>query len=327
MSARRDALNALEDRLHDLRQIYDTNLESIASATLETAGIRERPVLEPAPGEPDRVMVIYGFRQPRTGPARTLPDPPNTESIAFRRNNTRTLDIWSIDQLDPVDPQPLYARTPLLFRRGDSLTVDFQPRHVDRPAMAFSGVGIQQTYQPVSRDDLGNTDHIMLLGKVVEALGTVVRGDTPVLRAISRAVRRKKVEPSPEQVAHQLFMSYLSKEEKDMWQKFGVVIVPSKIRPAFSYEITERAVYLINEKKQRVEHYCVIAAEQDGYVPQYDVTLSKYLLLQANEEKFLRIANRSRASGLSQLVRPSLPPNPWHGTAQTAAERLRVRLR
>jgi len=94
-------------------------------------------------------------------------------------------------------------------------------------------------------------------------------------------------------VAQKLFFSYLSKEDKQSWQKHKVILVPSKARPAFTYEITPSLVYLLNEKKERIESYCFIASEKEGYIPQHDVTLSKYLLLQANESQFLKIANRT----------------------------------
>src|SRR5437016_11438072 len=160
-------------------------------------------------------MAIYGMQVAHMGPSRRNNTELNTSQVVFRRDNVNTVDIWQTDLLDQAEPQMVYGRTPLLFRRGDNLTVDFVPRRADEAALH------NETYQPVSRSDWGNNDDIMLLGTVVEPLGTNITGDSPIQRAISRPGRQ---EPSPDQVAQKLFFSYLSKEDKQSWQKHKVIL-------------------------------------------------------------------------------------------------------
>jgi hypothetical protein len=47
-------------------------------------------------------------------------------------------------------------------------------------------------------------------------------------------------------------------------------------------------IFLLNEEGQRLREYCIY---QEGYLPLPDNHLGQLLLLQADEERFLRIAN------------------------------------
>lgn len=252
------------DQLSSLRRVYDSNLEDIALLNLRSERYEPRP--NPILPDPRRVAVIYGVRAVNQGPWRG-PQDLNVNSVTFRRNNTRTVDIWPIDDLQDAYHETVLARTPLLFRQGDDMNIEFTPRRADQPPQ---------------------TDNIMLLGRVVEPLGAVVTGDEeiPVPRQVFARARSK----TPEQIALKLLMSYLSSEEKESWRKKKEILVPSTIRPAFTYQITPSLVYLLNEKGQRIESFCLVPKE---HVPAPDVVLSKYLLLKGNEQKFLSIANRT----------------------------------
>jgi hypothetical protein len=104
----------------------------------------------------------------------------------------------------------------------------------------------------------------------------------PRPRVFARAVK------SPQQIAQKLLFSYLTSEERESWRKKRQILIPSQIRPAFTYQITPSLVYLLNEKGERIESYCLVPKEP---VPAPDVVLSKYILLKGNEQKFLSIAN------------------------------------
>lgn len=100
-----------------------------------------------------KVLCIYGIRATNVGPgdvSTTL----NTSSIVFKRSSVKTIDIWQIEVLDTVPDRVVYARTPLLYKKGDNARIDFMPK---------SGVS-------------GTTDNLILLGKTIEPLGKEVTG-------------------------------------------------------------------------------------------------------------------------------------------------------
>jgi hypothetical protein len=100
-----------------------------------------------------KVYCFYGIRGTGRGPGDTA-SVLDISSIQFDRSNSKTIDIWQVEQIDTVPDRVGYARTPILFRKGDNASIKFRPKN-----------GIS-----------GNTDNLILLGKVAESLGKLVNG-------------------------------------------------------------------------------------------------------------------------------------------------------
>jgi hypothetical protein len=102
-----------------------------------------------------KVFVVFGIRATSVGPARTS-TALNISSITWKRGatGTKVIDIWEVEILDTIDQQVVYARTPLLFKRNDDMSVYFYPK---------SGAS-------------GSFDNLIILGKCIEALGANVTG-------------------------------------------------------------------------------------------------------------------------------------------------------
>jgi hypothetical protein len=100
-----------------------------------------------------KVYCFYGIRGTGRGPGDTA-SVLDVSSIQFDRSNSKTIDIWQVEQIDTVPDRVGYARTPILFRKGDNASIKFRPK------------------QGIS----GNTDNLILLGKVAESLGKLVNG-------------------------------------------------------------------------------------------------------------------------------------------------------
>lgn len=138
-----------------------------------------------------KVMIVYGLRLINTGPARFVPQL-CTSSIVFRRAAVKTIDIWQIEMLETVPDQVVYGRTPLLYKKTDSLRIDFVLRRLHNTALqvlATSGsasyvVGAGGATGPLytgltganGPGISGQNDYIMILGKVIEKIGDNVTG-------------------------------------------------------------------------------------------------------------------------------------------------------
>ncbi len=130
-----------------------------------------------------KVLVIYGIRLLRTGPGRTF-STLTTSSVVFRRSTVKTIDIWQIEMLDTIPDQVIYGRTPLLFKKGDNMRIDFilkasgtQQTVQNWAAQAFASSGsfagqVQFTLPGIS----GSNDYLMFLGKIIEKIGDQVTG-------------------------------------------------------------------------------------------------------------------------------------------------------
>lgn len=126
-------------------------------------------------------MIIYGLRLVNTGPARFVPQL-CTSSIVFRRAAVKTIDIWQIEMIETVPDQVLYGRTPLLYKKTDSLRIDFVLRRASNTALQIHTSSSGQTAN-VGTNVTGNlagisgqNDFIMVLGKVIEKIGDNVTG-------------------------------------------------------------------------------------------------------------------------------------------------------
>lgn len=128
-----------------------------------------------------KVMIIYGLRLVNTGPARFVPQL-CTSSIVFRRAAVKTIDIWQIEMIETVPDQVLYGRTPLLYKKTDSLRIDFVLRRAANVALQVSTATSGQSYavgqgSGGSKAGIsGQNDFIMVLGKVIEKIGDNVTG-------------------------------------------------------------------------------------------------------------------------------------------------------
>lgn len=125
-----------------------------------------------------KVLVIYGIRLLRTGPGRTY-STLTASSIVFRRSTVKTIDIWQIEMLDSIPDQVIYGRTPLLFKKGDNMRIDF----ILKASATFqaiqggtaSGVGANMLVQSQASIS-GTNDYLMFLGKIIEKIGDQVTG-------------------------------------------------------------------------------------------------------------------------------------------------------
>jgi len=100
-----------------------------------------------------KVYCFYGIRATAVGPGMTG-SALDISSIQFDRSNSKTIDIWDVEQIDSVPDRVGYARTPILFRKGDNAAVKFRPKAASS----------------------GGSDNLILLGKVAESLGKLVNG-------------------------------------------------------------------------------------------------------------------------------------------------------
>lgn len=124
-----------------------------------------------------KVLIIYGLRLVRTGPAR-VNSRLVASSVTFRRGQVKTIDIWQIEMLDTVPDQVIYGRTPLLYKKSDNARIEFNLKAsgyfwTDTPAAATSGTTAAVM---VMGGVSGAKDFIMFLGKIIEKIGDQVTG-------------------------------------------------------------------------------------------------------------------------------------------------------
>lgn len=118
-------------------------------------------------------MIIYGIRLANTGPARFVSNL-CTSAVVFRRAAVKTIDIWQIELLDTVPDQVVFGRTPLLFKKGDNLRIDFILKRVGTfPVQIQAASGVAYN---VRSGVSGSNDFLMFLGKVIEKIGDNVTG-------------------------------------------------------------------------------------------------------------------------------------------------------
>lgn len=174
----RDILPDLDFRLpQDAAALTSLKREWIqpTSGTWDVAGNTQNEVYSTSKNSNNdqKVIIIYGIRQVNTGPARQH-SKLATSSIVFRRAAVKTIDIWQIESLDIVPDQTIYGRTPLLFKKGDNLRIDFVlKRTLGTILTSLSGANGAAS---VSIGISGYNDFLMFLGKVVEKIGDNVTG-------------------------------------------------------------------------------------------------------------------------------------------------------
>src|SRR6185503_1867965 len=143
-----------------------------ASGTWDVAGRTQNEVYSTTKNSNNdqKVIVIYGIREVQSGPARAASNM-YTSAIVFRRAAVKTIDIWQIEALDTIPDQVIYGRTPLLFKKGDNLRIDFILRATAAHALSNSG-----TSANFGAGISGYNDNLMFLGKVIEKIGDNVTG-------------------------------------------------------------------------------------------------------------------------------------------------------
>jgi hypothetical protein len=104
-------------------------------------------------GNDRKIIIIYGVRETNNGPGRTA-SALNISALIFKRSTVKVIDIWHIESLDTMIEGVAYSRTPILFKKNDEARIYFYPK------TGASGSG----------------DNLILLGKVVEAIGNNVTG-------------------------------------------------------------------------------------------------------------------------------------------------------
>lgn len=114
-----------------------------------------------------KVFAIYGIRANGTGPGDTS-SVLKSNSIQFQRSTVKIIDIWQIEALDTVPERQLFARTPLLYKKGDNASIQFVPRANNAGGVLVGGNNISVAS--------GAVDKIILLGKIAEPLGKTVTG-------------------------------------------------------------------------------------------------------------------------------------------------------
>ena len=144
-----------------------------ASGTWDVAGQSQNEVYSTTKNSNNdqKVIVIYGIRCVNTGPARTN-SRLFTSSVIFRRAAVKTIDIWQIESLDVVPDQTIYGRTPLLFKKGDNLRIDF----VLKPTLVTGVLSNSGASTSIAVGISGYNDNLMFLGKCIEKIGDNVTG-------------------------------------------------------------------------------------------------------------------------------------------------------
>lgn len=122
-----------------------------------------------------KVLIIYGIRLVRTGPARTI-SRLLSSAVTFRRGQVKTIDIWQIEMLDTVPDQVIYGRTPLLYKKSDNARIEVNIKssgtYYADFALGASGATSAVFIPTVS----GAREHLMFLGKIIEKIGDQVTG-------------------------------------------------------------------------------------------------------------------------------------------------------
>ena len=101
-----------------------------------------------------KVICFFGVKALNGGPddAATAV---NGICFVFKRSNSKTIDMWHTQLVDEMPDRTVYARTPVLFKKGDNARIDMIGK-----STIVSGV----------------TDNYVILGKVAEPLGKVING-------------------------------------------------------------------------------------------------------------------------------------------------------
>lgn len=101
-----------------------------------------------------KVLCVFGIMAINGGPTDAA-TAVNANSIVWKRSNSKTIDIWHIQVVDSIIGRTCWARTPVLYKKGDNARVDFVAK-----STTLSGA----------------VDNIILVGKVGEPIGKTING-------------------------------------------------------------------------------------------------------------------------------------------------------
>lgn len=101
-----------------------------------------------------KVICVFGIMAINGGPTDAA-TAINANSIVWKRSNSKTIDIWQIQVVDSIIGRTAWARTPVLFKKGDNARIDFTAK---------------------STVSSGAVDNIILVGKVGEPIGKSING-------------------------------------------------------------------------------------------------------------------------------------------------------
>jgi len=101
-----------------------------------------------------KTFVFYGIRRVNTGNQRTSTAVLSASARFLRSNGSKVVDIWPLEDIDAAGNLTVWARTPILYKKGDDLRIDLRP-------LAKGS---------------GNNDFLEFMGKVAEPLGQNVTG-------------------------------------------------------------------------------------------------------------------------------------------------------
>lgn len=101
-----------------------------------------------------KVMCVFGVNAINGGPTDAA-TAVNVAAIVWKRSSSKTIDIWHVQLLDSVIGRSVWARTPVLYKKGDNARIDF-----------------------IGKSTLlsGAVDNIVLLGKIGEPIGKTING-------------------------------------------------------------------------------------------------------------------------------------------------------
>jgi len=101
-----------------------------------------------------KVVCVFGIMAINGGPTDAA-TAVNLNSIVWKRSNSKTIDIWQVQALDSVVGRTVWARTPVLYKKGDNARIDF-----------------------IGKSTLlsGAVDNLILVGKVGEPIGKTING-------------------------------------------------------------------------------------------------------------------------------------------------------
>ena len=94
-----------------------------------------------------------------------------------------------------------------------------------------------------------------------------------------------------------LLMLLTAMQRQDYEKTKGFTVISKDGKRKYRVENNGSAVYLLNDKDQKVKHYCIYAQHpKDWQLPQEDQATAKLLLLRNDENRFLKVANASQLS-------------------------------
>ena len=193
----------------------------------------------------------------------------NTNTITFRRGNVKTIDIWEIESLQDL---PIIGRTPLLYRRGDNVEIQYigsnnNTRNYNKEKERHTRLHKTFTKLNVSHEDRKGFIKDILSWTPAEILSNARSLD--------------------------LLSEWVTKKELQYWEKHGEITIQSPSKSDRKYVITkerlDRTWVIIDG---RLDHTLCVQSTENYDLPYGDALLSKIVALKSNEEYFILHSNK-----------------------------------